>query len=176
MPYSNVFPRLEFCESSSISARYAAETSLSPAYEQEIGIPTAGYVTGSESADSRADGPIDLTEEFQHSSGSASLRSSDDIGSSSLAKAGRAHSTVVVANVRAMVPVVLNHGYPAEDVEDVVEGTIAEVSFGARKEGPAWGQRSAGRNSVELSISCVTRTRNICKESLRCMRGKHSHQ
>ena len=36
---------------------------------------------------------------------------------------------MVVANVRAMVPVVLNHGYPAEDVENVVEGTIAEVSL-----------------------------------------------
>ena len=156
--------------------RYAAESSLSPAYEQEIGIPTAGYMTGSESADRRVNRSGDLTEEFQHSSGPASPRISDDIGSSTLAKAGRAHSTVVAANVRAMVPVVLKHGYPADDVEDVVEGTIAEVSFGAREEVSAWAPRSAGRTSVELSLSCVARTRSICKESLRCMRGKHSHR
>lgn len=38
------------------------------------------------------------------------------------------HNSVIAANVRAMVPVVLEYGYPVEDVEDIAERVIAEVS------------------------------------------------
>lgn len=80
---------------------------------------------------SRPQRTIDLlTEEFQHSydPGSSTSQPSDTVGLSTLARAGRMHNSVIAADVRAMVLVVLEYGYPVEDVEDVAERVIAEVS------------------------------------------------
>ena len=58
------------------------------------------------------------------------IQSPDRVGPTSLARAGRMHDSVVAANMRAMVPVVLEYGYPSRDVKEVVEGTLADVSSG----------------------------------------------
>lgn len=44
-------------------------------------------------------------------------------------KAGHLHSQVIAANMRSMMPVLLQHGYGTDDLETLLETCHAEVSL-----------------------------------------------